>query len=66
MVATPQEFQLLLGEISNLSNSLSILQEEVKSPGSTLVQAGDDRLRMVNEVVGGINLTLKNLGYPAK
>ncbi len=35
----PQEFQLLVTEISTLSNSLTILQEEVKNPESTLVQA---------------------------
>ncbi len=34
-----QEFQLLVTEISTLSNSLTILQEEVKDPESTLVQA---------------------------
>ena len=39
----PQEFQLLVGEISTLSNSLTILQEEVKDPESTIVQAGEDR-----------------------
>ena len=62
----PQEFQLLLGEISTLSNSLKILQEEVSDPGSTLVRAGEDRVRMVNEMVSRINLTLKELQKVAK
>ncbi|KAI9869368.1 MAG: hypothetical protein M1813_000157 [Trichoglossum hirsutum] len=62
----PQEFQLLLGEISTLSNSLKILQEEVSHPGSTLVQAGEDRVRMVNEMVSRVNLTLKELQKVAK
>ncbi|KAH0558859.1 hypothetical protein GP486_004507 [Trichoglossum hirsutum] len=62
----PQEFQLLLGEISTLSNSLKILQEEVSDPGSTLVQAGEDRIRMVNEMVSCVNVTLKELQKVAK
>ena len=62
----PQEFQLLIGEISTLSNSLNILQEEVKDPTSTLVQAGEDRVRMVNEMVSGVGETLKLLEKVAK
>ena len=33
----PEEFRLLLGEISNLSNSLRILNDEVHDPDSVLV-----------------------------
>jgi hypothetical protein len=62
----PQEFQLLLGEISTLSKSLKILQEEVSDPGSTLVWAGEDRVRMVNEMVSRVNLTLMELQKVAK
>ncbi len=62
----PQEFQLLVGEISTLSNSLNILQEEVKDPTSTLVQAGEDRVRMVNEMICGIGETLKRLEKVAR
>ena len=62
----PQEFQLLVGEISTLSNSLNILQEEVKDPTSTLVQAGEDRVRMVNEMVSRVGETLKLLEKVAK
>ena len=62
----PQEFQLLIGEISTLSNSLNILQEEVKDPTSTLVQAGEDRVRMVNEMVARVGETLKLLEKVAK
>lgn len=62
----PQEFQLLLGEISTLSNSLKILHEEVSDSGSTLVRAGEDRVRMVNEMVSRVNLTLKELQKVAK
>ena len=62
----PQEFRLLLGEISTLSNSLNILQEEVKDPNSTLVQAGEDRVRMVNEMVSRIGETLNLLEKVAR
>lgn len=55
-----------MGEISTLSNSLAILQEEVKDPTSTLVQAGEDRVRMVNEMMSGIGDTLKRLEKAAK
>jgi len=57
----PQEFQLLLKEIQTLSGSLNILQEEVKDPDSILVQAGEDRVRMVNEMLLRVNVTLKDL-----
>lgn len=50
-----------MNELSTLSNSLTILQEEVKDPESTLRRAGDDRIRMVNEMVAGIEETLKRL-----
>ncbi|MCJ1450107.1 hypothetical protein MMC28_000436 [Mycoblastus sanguinarius] len=62
----PQEFQLLVREISTLSNSLGILQEEVNDSKSTLVLAGEDRVRMVNEMMGRIDITLKELEKVAK
>jgi len=62
----PQEFQLLLGEISTLSNSIKILKEEVEEPSSTLRQAGEDRVRMVNEMLSRINVTLKELQKVAR
>ncbi|KAI9866174.1 MAG: hypothetical protein M1813_001735 [Trichoglossum hirsutum] len=62
----PQEFQMLLSEISALSNSLKMLQEEVSDPGSTLRRAGEDRVTMVNEMVSRINITLKELQKVAK
>lgn len=62
----PQEFQLLVNEVSNLSNSMQILQNDVKDPRSTLVQGGEDRVRMVNDIVKGIGQTLKRLEKVAK
>jgi hypothetical protein len=43
-----------------------MLQEEVSDPSSTLVQAGEDWVRMVNEMVSRINVTLKELQKVAK
>jgi len=57
----PKEFQLLVGEISTLSNSLKMLHEEVLDPESILVQGGEDRVKMVNEMVARIEVTLKQL-----
>ena len=57
----PQEFQLLVSEVSTLSNSLKILQEDVKDPESSLVQAGDDRVKLVNDMVGNIKVTLNKM-----
>lgn len=61
----PQEFQLLLGEISTLCNSLKMLEEEVENENSALVRAGEDRVRMVNEMVAGIRETLERLNKVA-
>ena len=57
----PQEFQVLKGELSNLHNALKILEEEVKNPESVLIKAGEDRVRMVNEMVSSVGVTLKKL-----
>lgn len=45
---------------------MQILQNEVKNPRSTLVQAGEVRVRMVNDIVKGIDETLKRLEKVAK
>ena len=62
----PQEFQLLVAEISTLSNSLTILQEEVKDPESTIVQAGEDRVLLIKGILGNVLITLKKLEKYAK
>lgn len=62
----PQEFHLLLGEISTLSSSLRILQEEVINPESILCRAGEDRVRMVSEMVLRVKVTLEELQKVAK
>lgn len=62
----PKEFQLLVGEISGLSNSLKVLQEEISDPKSVLIRAGEDRVRMVNEMMSRVRTTLKELEKVAK
>lgn len=62
----PQEFQLLVGEVSGLSNSLKVLQEELADPKSALIRAGEDRVRMVNEMMSRVHTTLKDLEKVAK
>lgn len=62
----PQEFQLLLQEITNLSQSIQLLQDEAKDPNSTLVRAGEDRIRMVQEMMSRVEDTLRELQKHAK
>jgi len=57
----PQEFQHLLEQITMLSQAIKFLQEEVNNPQSTLVRAGDDRVQLVNQVMGRVKETLKEL-----
>ena len=45
---------------------MQILHNDVKDPRSTLVQGGEDRVRMVNDIVKGIGQTLKRLEKVAK
>lgn len=62
----PQEFQLLLNEIQTLHGSLKILQDEIGNPESVLVLGGENRVRMVNDVVSQITTTLTSLSKMAK
>ena len=62
----PNEVQLLTDELKTLSGSLAILQDEAKDPDSILVQAGADRVQMVNDMVQGIGNTLHKLEDAAK
>ena len=57
----PQEFQLLVGEMSNLCSSLAVLKEEVEDVDSPLRQAGEGRIRMMKEMITGVEATLKKL-----
>lgn len=62
----PQEFQLLVQEISTLASSLRLLSEEANDPKSILVRSGDDRIRMVKEMISRVEVTLGELEKHAK
>lgn len=62
----PQDFQLLLQEITALSQSITLLQEEAKDPNSTLMRSGEDRVRMVREMMARVEVTLRELEKHAK
>lgn len=62
----PQEFQLLLQEITTLSQSIQLLQEEAKDPNSTLVRSGEGRILMVQEMISRVVVTLEELQKHAK
>ena len=57
----PQEFQSLVAELTTLSTSLQILQSEVADENSVLVRSGEDRLRMMKEMIDRVEGTLKQL-----
>lgn len=61
-----EELRLLLSEMATLSQSINLLIEEVKSPTSTLIRAGESRVKMVNEMMKQANATLKDLERFAK
>ena len=54
----PQDFQLLVSEMSTMSNSMAILQEEVKDPDSHIYQSGEERVQLVKDMVHNIHNTL--------
>ncbi|KAF8245176.1 hypothetical protein K440DRAFT_604272 [Wilcoxina mikolae CBS 423.85] len=57
----PEEFKQLVKELNTLSSAIQILEEEVKDLDSTLMSAGEERIRMVKEMMSRIEETLKKL-----
>jgi hypothetical protein len=55
----PGELQLLNNEIGVLALALDLLIQEVKDKDSTLVRAGESRLRMVGEVMKAANVSVE-------
>lgn len=62
----PRDFKLLLQEICTLASSLKLLKDEVDDPESTLRRSGEDRVRMVNDMISRIGMTLEELEKYAK
>jgi hypothetical protein len=62
----PEELQQLNSEISVLLLSIDMLIQEVKDENSTLVRAGENKMRMANLLMKQSNATLKDLEAFAK
>ncbi|KAF8249029.1 ankyrin [Wilcoxina mikolae CBS 423.85] len=54
----PHEFQILTKELGTLHTTVLVLREEVVDPDSVLVKSGEDRIRMVNEMIDRVKDTL--------
>jgi len=57
----PQDFQSLLADLTTLSSSIQLLQDEVKNESSVLVRSGEDRLRMMQVMIKRVEATLLEL-----
>jgi hypothetical protein len=57
----PPEFKLLVAELGTMRMSIDLLVEESENPESTLMRGGENRVRMLKELLGRVNGTLKEL-----
>jgi hypothetical protein len=57
----PKEFDLLVRQLATIRASIELLAVEAENPESTLVRSGEDRVRLVGEVLDGIKETLREL-----
>lgn len=64
--AAPQDLKELSSELSVLSQSISMLVEDLNNPNSTLMMAGDSRVKLVTETMAGAKETLTKLQDFAK
>jgi len=55
----PAEVQALHKELSNMSNVIRALVEDVKEPNSAVAQAGSDRIQLTNDIM---QRTMETLG----
>ena len=62
----PQEFKLLVTELGTIRTSIDLLAVEAKDPESTLACGGEERVRLVNELLERIRGTLEALRKHAK
>ena len=62
----PQEFRLLVNELTSLYASIQILQQALKDPNSTLRQAGPERVQSVTHLESAISESLIRLEKVAK
>lgn len=59
--SAPEELQMLNSELGTLTLSIDLLLGERKNADSTLVKAGESRIRMVDDILKLANATLKDL-----
>lgn len=57
----PQEFKLLVEELKTLHMVMKSFDEEFKNPDSVLVRSGEDRHKMIGEILTRLNETLDTL-----
>jgi hypothetical protein len=62
----PEELKSLSTELSVFSQSIDLLVEQARNPESILVQAGEDRVQLVNTMISAANDTLLKLEAFAK
>ena len=57
----PQEFKLLATELGTIKTSIELRADEAKDPESALASGGEERVRLVGELLERIQGTLKAL-----
>ncbi|KAF8459290.1 hypothetical protein BDZ91DRAFT_700866 [Kalaharituber pfeilii] len=57
----PREFRLLVDELKTLHTMMLAFAEEVENADSILIRAGEDRQKMVKNILNGIEETLSGL-----
>jgi hypothetical protein len=57
----PPEFKLLVAELAAMRVSIDLLAEESENPESILMRGGENRIRMLDELLGRVRGTLKEL-----
>ncbi|KAI5855155.1 hypothetical protein BZA05DRAFT_429113, partial [Tricharina praecox] len=57
----PQEFRLLVDELKTLHATIKLFEDEFGDPNSVLVRAGEDRLRMVEDLLAQVMHVLNGL-----
>jgi hypothetical protein len=62
----PQEIELFRREINTLHSAIQLLKEEIEDEESILRCFGDNRVRMVNEMMGQVAETLRELDKVSK
>ena len=58
---TQQDFQSLLADLTTLSSSFQLLQDELQNENPVLVHSGADCLRMMQAVIKRVEVTLLEL-----